>query len=255
MEMHRKLLTDLNDFIIKDTDTTCHEKWKYLVSKELHKSMEKIKDRSVLIDFDDLEALGKLFPGDYRVLHNIIDKLDVRATERIQQTEELMNERYLGISAFLKQWYPDYEDSTTFFKQTLYYISFSVNLHYDDIFEENRQGSFGKLKAASSDAYSPDLFDTGYNFLISESGNIYEDRGWNREGKSGNGLDVCFLGSDTLQTKKITQAAARALEDLLTFGLFKGYFSRDFTMQFVTPGNAKRNNSFPEEHIRKRPRR
>ncbi|CAF4128177.1 unnamed protein product [Rotaria socialis] len=63
--------------------------------------------------------------------------------------------------------------------------------------------------------------DIGYNFLISESGLIYEGRGWNyigahRQGYNSRSIGIGMIGNYSL--RKINKSAANALESLIQCG-------------------------------------
>lgn len=74
-------------------------------------------------------------------------------------------------------------------------------------------------------------FDIGYNFLIGPDGNVYEGRGWKRQGahtKNYNALSlgVAFIGyfSDVKASKQQVAAFMRLMRD----GVRKGYLARKY---------------------------
>ncbi|KAJ1107000.1 hypothetical protein NDU88_004397 [Pleurodeles waltl] len=91
-------------------------------------------------------------------------------------------------------------------------------------------------------------WDIGYNFLISEDGNVYEGRGWHMEGAhtihyNKDSYGVCFLGTFTDQTPSTD--AMKKVETLICAGISRGHLSRDCILKghrdlgnTVCPGDA-----------------
>ncbi|KAL5016028.1 hypothetical protein ScPMuIL_005617 [Solemya velum] len=75
--------------------------------------------------------------------------------------------------------------------------------------------------------------DIAYNFVISEEGQVYEGRGWDRVGahtKSWNdvAIAICIMGN--FVDKEPDSAAKSTLKNLLEFGVRLGKISADYTL-------------------------
>ncbi|XP_061174341.1 peptidoglycan recognition protein 1-like [Saccostrea echinata] len=81
--------------------------------------------------------------------------------------------------------------------------------------------------------YTKGWSDIGYNFLIGEDGNVYEGRGWGKEGAHTKGLNkysigICFIGN--FDRRLPNQKALRAAKDLIRRGVKEGKISTNFIL-------------------------
>ncbi|XP_055528859.1 peptidoglycan-recognition protein LC-like isoform X5 [Wyeomyia smithii] len=80
---------------------------------------------------------------------------------------------------------------------------------------------------------SDNFGDIAYNFLIGGDGNVYEGRGWPKQGAFLRGQNsksegIAFIGD--YQRVKPTDAQMEVLDSLLTDGTRKGYLTEDFKL-------------------------
>lgn len=89
--------------------------------------------------------------------------------------------------------------------------------------------------------------DLGYNFLISNNGNVYAGRGWNVQGAHTLGyntqsIGIAFIGKYSNQLP--SHAALNALKDLIACGVEENYLRKSYSLighrqasQTECPGN------------------
>lgn len=90
--------------------------------------------------------------------------------------------------------------------------------------------------------------DIGYNFLVGEDGNIYEGRGWGKQGAHSipfnkKSIGICIIGNYTNRTPN--QAAIQAVAKLIAYGVESGEIKNDYkllghrqTWATACPGNS-----------------
>ncbi|EFN81745.1 peptidoglycan-recognition protein SC2 isoform X1 [Harpegnathos saltator] len=90
--------------------------------------------------------------------------------------------------------------------------------------------------------------DVGYNFIVGEDGNIYEGRGWGKQGAhskpfNNKSIGICIIGDYTNRTPN--SAAVQAVDSLIAYGVSSGEIKNDYkllghrqTWQTNCPGNS-----------------
>ncbi|XP_014482419.1 PREDICTED: peptidoglycan-recognition protein SC2-like [Dinoponera quadriceps] len=90
--------------------------------------------------------------------------------------------------------------------------------------------------------------DIGYNFIVGEDGNIYEGRGWGKQGAhskpfNNKSIGICVIGDYTNRTPNT--AAVQAVQRLIDHGVSIGEIKNDYkllghrqTWQTACPGNS-----------------
>ncbi|XP_062620919.1 peptidoglycan recognition protein 1-like [Saccostrea cucullata] len=97
--------------------------------------------------------------------------------------------------------------------------------------------------------YNKGWSDIAYNFLIGEDGNVYEGRGWGKEGAHTLGhnkesIGICFIGN--FEKRLPNQRALKAAKDLIRRGVEEGKIPTDFILKghrdlrpnFLSPGEC-----------------
>ncbi|XP_011497199.1 PREDICTED: peptidoglycan-recognition protein SC2-like [Ceratosolen solmsi marchali] len=75
--------------------------------------------------------------------------------------------------------------------------------------------------------------DIGYNFIIGEDGNIYEGRGWGKNGAhtidyNNRSIGICIIG--TYQNRIPNIVAIKAIKNLISYGVTTGNISNNYIL-------------------------
>lgn len=99
--------------------------------------------------------------------------------------------------------------------------------HFNSNIEAPRTVDSCKSRMRGAQAYHVSLGwgDIGYSFCVSDAGDVYEGRGWNRSGAhtygfNSRGYGVCWLGDSNVS--RPSDSALRAIADLIKTGISLG---------------------------------
>ncbi|XP_062603016.1 peptidoglycan recognition protein 1-like [Saccostrea cucullata] len=208
-EVHTDLLDKLLDFIKYEGGL---DRWRLFIGRITGAPYPK---GDVVEDFNILEAKGHLAPGKYDellkhfepLIGRIISRSEWGATQPGGKVDNLQHiPRYVIIS----------------------HSGSGINaLTEHQCAEEVRSNQTYHI-------YNRGWSDIAYNFLIGEDGNVYEGRGWGKEGAHTKGLNkesigICFIGN--FDRRLPNQKALEAAKDLIRRGVKEGKIRTNFILK------------------------
>ncbi|XP_062620951.1 peptidoglycan recognition protein 1-like [Saccostrea cucullata] len=239
-EVHTELLDKLLDFIKYDGGL---DRWRLFIGRITGAPYPK---GDVVEDFNTLEAKGHLAPGKYDELLKHFGKCDQRAIEYIEEAQKKINE--------LREHLKDVDSSEPLIGRIISrsewgatqpggkvdnlqhiprYVIISHSGPNINAFTE-QQCAEEVRSYQTYHIYNRGWSDIGYNFLIGEDGNVYEGRGWGKEGAHTKGLNkdsigICFIGN--FDERLPNQRALKAAKDLIRRGVEEGNIRTDFILK------------------------
>ncbi|XP_061173305.1 peptidoglycan recognition protein 1-like [Saccostrea echinata] len=235
-EVHRKLLSKLLDFIKLNS-------WRLFIGQITEAPYPK---GNVVEDFNILEAKGYLSPGKYDVLLKYFVDCDQRAIEYIEEAQKTIKElreplKKVNSSEPLtskiigrNEWGATQPGGKVDDLQNLpKYVIISHSGSGINAFTEH-QCAEEVRSYQTYHIYNRGWSDIGYNFLIGEDGNVYEGRGWGKEGAHTKGLNkysigICFIGN--FDRRLPNQRALEAAKDLIRTGVKEGKIPTNFILK------------------------